>query len=119
MKDFFDSPSKEFRDCKSEWKARVIAAGLNCVHSLARHSKPLRKLSLRPVELRPQDAEPILHRYRSAKIAVPTPHRIAMIGSTNVQLMCGMPTPSRNPYPNVSKAVAPSEKPKACIWMRF
>ena len=33
--------------------------------------------------------------------------------------MCGMPALSRNPYPNVTRPVAASENPIACICVRF
>jgi len=61
MEDFFDSPSKELRNRKSEWKARVIAASLNCIHSLARHAQLLGEIALRPAALRTQIWDRIRH----------------------------------------------------------
>src|SRR3981081_852719 len=100
-------------DREREWQARVVLAGFDRIHGLARHPELFRELRLRPIELGAQDPKPVLHRYRMVKMAVPTPQRTAIRGRMKVQLTWGMPTPSRNPYPKVSNAVAPREKPNA------
>src|SRR5450759_3102060 len=85
------------REREGQGQARVVLAGLDRVHRLARYAQPLSEVRLRPIELGAQDSEPVLHRYRNVKTAVPTPHKTAISGRMKVQLRCGKPAPSRNP----------------------
>lgn len=115
FKDLLDASMESPRQRERQRQAWVVLARLDRIHGLARDAQPLRELRLRPVQLSAQDPQPILHRYRNVKMAVPTAQKAAINGITKVQSKRGMPTPSKNPYANVIRAVAPSENPKASV----
>jgi len=62
LEDGFDRRAEDLSHSKGERQARIVSAGLDRVHGLTRHLQPLRQIRLRPVVLRAQHLEPVLHR---------------------------------------------------------
>ena len=85
FEDLLDAAMEGSRQRERKRQARIVFARLDRVDRLPRNSQPLCELCLRPIQLSPQDPQPILHRYRNVKMAVPTPHITAINGSTKVQ----------------------------------
>jgi len=61
MKNVFDAASEKTCDVEGERKARIIAAGLDCINCLARNTQAIRQLSLTPVTLGSENPEIVLH----------------------------------------------------------
>ncbi len=62
VEDLLDQAVEEVRDLERERKARVVLAGLERVDGLTGDAEPIREVRLRPVALRAQDPERVLHR---------------------------------------------------------
>jgi len=61
MKNVFDGARKKTCDVEGQRKARIVPAGLDCVHCLARNTQAIRQLSLTPVALGSENPEIVLH----------------------------------------------------------
>jgi len=70
--DRFDGLAEQSRNRESEGKTRIVFAGLDRVHRLARDVESLRKIGLGPFPLRPEHTKTVDHRYLRRTINWPT-----------------------------------------------
>jgi hypothetical protein len=70
IEDRFDGPVEEAAESQREGEAGIVPAGLDAVDGLTGHSQPIRQIGLRPVSLRTQHLEAVLHAYRGRAIAM-------------------------------------------------
>jgi hypothetical protein len=61
IENILDASPEQPRQPKGHGQAWVVPAGLDRVHSLARHADPPGKLRLAPAMLGPQNAQPVFH----------------------------------------------------------
>src|ERR1700674_850103 len=80
FEDLLDPPLERSGERERQRQARVVFSGLDRIHRLTRNAQSFRQVRLRPLQLSAQDSEPVLHRYRKVKMAVPSPQRAADSG---------------------------------------
>src|SRR5262245_51541950 len=61
-KNLFDGQVKKPGDLERQRQARIVFAGLDRVHALARDAEPLGQIGLAPIALGAQDFEPVVQR---------------------------------------------------------
>src|SRR5271169_3819544 len=111
---FFDVLTEETRNLNSQGQARIVFARLNGIDGLARDADPGGQLRLRPLDFRPQNTQPGLHRYRQEKRNRPTLQAMSCRASMPPHDTSETPKPCTKPPRRETSRVA--VKPNRRAW---
>src|SRR6185436_4649848 len=98
VEDRLDRLPEDARDAEGQRQRRIVAAVLDGVDRLPRDAQPLRQLLLRPVALRAQDAQAVLHRYLQSPMPRPRTQKVTITGAISSNFSVTAPASARKLY---------------------
>src|SRR5579863_10000460 len=99
---------KQSRQFERQGQTRIELPRLDRIDRLPRHLQPQRQISLRPVPLRAQNLQPVLHRYLSLSTSLATTVIPMNIGKTNISFRpFANPNSASDPQNVIAVRVAP------------